>query len=186
MFLLLHFQDSASSGTMPTHPMALAAGFQMGSVHSMKSGLTDASEMGMMMESPTAGRKPPSGKHIQKYVSLDHFVKAFASVCCTGYLATVSVRIFKCFKALYISTCTRKTLWGWMYVILHELSAARYNWTRSVTWCWLYGEIQWRLVIVCLLAVSGQLHLTYSRNCWHTMYTVRSVLSSHMPSNVTI
>ncbi|XP_045161165.2 nephrocystin-4-like isoform X2 [Mercenaria mercenaria] len=54
------FKESVSSGIHPTHPMALAPGFPMGSAHSMRS--MESSDVGMMVESPTAQRKPPSGR----------------------------------------------------------------------------------------------------------------------------
>ena len=61
-------QDSASSGTHPTHPMTLSAGGHPqhafgGSAHSMRSGMSEMSEMANgLMESPTQQRKPPTGR----------------------------------------------------------------------------------------------------------------------------
>ncbi|KAH3821253.1 hypothetical protein DPMN_123015 [Dreissena polymorpha] len=59
-------QDSISSGTHPTHPMSLVPGFphQMGSAHSMRSGVTVGTEgSDIMMESPS--QKPPTGRQGQ-------------------------------------------------------------------------------------------------------------------------
>ena len=66
MFII---QDGGtSSGTHPTHPMALAAGFQMGSMHSMRSGVPsmEGSEAAMLSEAQM--KKPPSGRHSARLV----------------------------------------------------------------------------------------------------------------------
>ncbi|WAR15221.1 NPHP4-like protein, partial [Mya arenaria] len=63
-------KDSASSGTHITQPNAYNAGFAqqaMGSAHSMRSGFTEGSEMGVgMTESPSQMMKPPSGRQLSQ------------------------------------------------------------------------------------------------------------------------
>lgn len=57
------FKESTSSGTHPTHPLALASGMQMGSAPSVS---IEGSEAGMMLESPTTQKKPPSGRQLTR------------------------------------------------------------------------------------------------------------------------
>ena len=121
MFII---QDGGtSSGTHPTHPMALAAGFQMGSMHSMRSGVPsiEGSEAAMLSEAQM--KKPPSGRHSAR------LVVSLKVQCSAVPLLHIVIRYIMDLDIQYIMVML------WLPLLLnHEVLLRNYRKTTFITW----------------------------------------------------